>query len=110
MENLDISKIICETSNNNNYKYNLFSVINHYGTLDCGHYNCYIKNFNNDKWYFINDSYTEEVTNTSDIINKEAYILIYKRMGINNKYLENLYIKKFAKIDLKNPNTYVDFN
>lgn len=56
------------------------------------------------------DSYTEEVSNTSDIINKEAYILIYKRMGINNKYLENLYIKKYAKIDLNDSNTYVDFN
>ena len=53
---------------------------------------------------------SEEVSNTSDVINKEAYILIYKRMGINNKYLENLYIKKYNKIDLNDSNTYVDFN
>ena len=85
-------------------------MVNHYGTLYYGHYNCYVKNFNNNKWFFINDSYTEEITNTNEIISKNAYILIYKRMGIDNNAIDNLYIKKFIKIDLKDPNTYVEFN
>jgi len=36
--------------------YELYAVANHSGTVSGGHYYCYAKNFNDDKWYSFNDS------------------------------------------------------
>ena len=71
--------------NKNNKKYDLYSVINHIGTMTKGHYYCNIKQGN--KWIRYEDSYVIE---DDDINVSNVYLLVYK---VNNKeYYKN---KKF---------------
>ena len=57
--------------------YNLVAVSIHRGSLISGHYTTYAKNYRNGKWYLFNDERYEEITNEQEIVNKDAYILIY---------------------------------
>jgi ubiquitin carboxyl-terminal hydrolase 4/11/15 len=36
--------------------YDLYGVVNHYGSMGAGHYTAYCQNFLNKKWYEFNDS------------------------------------------------------
>ena len=53
--------------------YNLYGVIEHYGTLNGGHYTAICKN--NGKWTKYDDSKTYTVDSP---ISKNAYLLFYK--------------------------------
>lgn len=59
-------------------KYDLYGICNHNGTINGGHYWCYIKN-ENGKWHKHND---EDVTiiNEDNIITSKAYCLFYKKI------------------------------
>ncbi len=77
LNNLDVTDLICiEKKDPNSYVYDLYSVIYHKGTVESGHYFTCAKN--NDKWYCFDDANVFKV-NESEIINKNAYILFYKR-------------------------------
>ena len=59
---LDIKEFIdpaCGHSNEN--KYNLYAVINHQGSMDCGHYYSYIRFYGQKYWYLFNDSSVKKV-------------------------------------------------
>jgi uncharacterized UBP type Zn finger protein len=71
---------------NINYKYNLFGLINHSGSLEWGHYNSIFKV--NDIWALFDDSYVSEINN--GIESKKVYMLIYKSNDID-KNLKNVY-------------------
>ena len=71
---------------NINYKYNLFGVINHSGSLEWGHYNSIFKV--NDNWILFDDSLVSEIT--SGIESKKVYMLIYKSED-TDKNLKNVY-------------------
>ena len=58
--------------------YDLYGVIEHYGTLSQGHYKALCKNDNN--WISYNDSIIDIV---KDPLSKNAYVLFYKMQ--NNK-------------------------
>ena len=64
LENLEI----------NNEKFDLYAVINHFGTLNSGHYTSYVKIDN--EWFNFDDSIFN-VCNKEKIMNKNAYILFY---------------------------------
>ena len=66
---LDMSRY----NNNKNLNYELYSICNHYGNIEIGHYTSYCKN--NNKWYEFNDNYVKSITN---IEKKYAYCLFYK--------------------------------
>ena len=59
--------------------YTLFSVIEHRGTLDSGHYICYIKH--NYKWFLCDDEYIYE-SSTEAVLKCQAYLLFYIRKDI----------------------------
>ena len=71
---------------NINYKYNLFGLINHSGSLEWGHYNSIFKV--NDIWALFDDSSVSEIN--SGIESKKVYMLIYKTNDID-KNLKNVY-------------------
>ena len=71
---------------NINYKYNLFGLINHSGSLEWGHYNSIFKV--NDIWALFDDSSVSEIN--SGIESKKVYMLIYKSNDID-KNLKNVY-------------------
>ena len=37
-----------------NYRYSLFAVVNHSGTIECGHYTCFIRQHKN-QWFKCDD-------------------------------------------------------
>ncbi|CAD8064849.1 unnamed protein product [Paramecium sonneborni] len=64
----------------NELKYKLFGVINHYGELQEGHYNSFIKNLEDQKWYCYDDSQVTEMQ-LQDIVTENAYVLCYERQN-----------------------------
>ena len=81
-ENLDISPYIENTNENEkkNAKYNLYAIVQHHGNINRGHYTaiCYNNTYN---WLFFNDS---QVKMTSTPISKNAYLLFYKKINMEN--------------------------
>ena len=64
--------------------YDLYGIINHFGSLHFGHYTSLIKNLQENKWYQYDDSHRSFVP--EDQIHKEsAYILFYIRKDVQNK-------------------------
>jgi len=61
--------------------YDLYGVVNHYGSYMGGHYTAYCKNINGN-WYLHNDSSVSSVHNANEVISDAAYVLFYKRRQI----------------------------
>ena len=57
--------------------YDLYGVSNHFGNLNGGHYTAYVKNCVDKKWYAMNDSVVEELSE-SHIVTNAAYLLFYR--------------------------------
>ena len=84
LDDLPLQNYVCQK--NINYKYNLFGVINHSGSLEWGHYNSIFKV--NDIWALFDDSYVSEIK--SGIESKKVYMLIYSSNDMD-KNLKNVY-------------------
>jgi ubiquitin C-terminal hydrolase len=76
IDNLDLSKY-SNGYNNKQYKYDLFGICNHMGSLQGGHYTAYVKNFDNN-WLSYDDNNVEEIK-VNDIISPMAYCLFYRK-------------------------------
>jgi ubiquitin C-terminal hydrolase len=60
-------------------KYELESVVYHVGSMNEGHYVAISKRLND--WYFFNDAHPpEKVDKLSEIVNRAAYILFYRKV------------------------------
>uniref|UniRef100_A0A2K5V7Y4 ubiquitinyl hydrolase 1 n=1 Tax=Macaca fascicularis TaxID=9541 RepID=A0A2K5V7Y4_MACFA len=75
LENLDLSQYVIGPKNNLK-KYNLFSVSNHYGGLDGGHYTAYCKNAARQRWFKFDDHEVSDIS-VSSVKSSAAYILFY---------------------------------
>ena len=73
-EILDMSKFIYNKKRE--YKYELYAICNHYGSLDGGHYFSYIKK--NNIWYVYDDNKVYKLENINYLQNNYAYILFYR--------------------------------
>lgn len=62
------------------YSYNLCSTINHYGNLLGGHYTANVKK--NGVWYGFNDESVRIIEKEENVINRNAYLLIYERVNV----------------------------
>ena len=71
-----------------NKKYELYGVINHYGSINSGHYTAIIKNCEK-KWIMCNDSNVYEIEEKR-VMNSNAYILFYisKESPYNFDYIK----------------------
>lgn len=72
---LDLSKYVIGY-NANVFKYQLYAVCNHSGSLEGGHYTAYVKS---SKWYHFNDNVIEEL-GKHKIVSQKAYILFFKKI------------------------------
>ena len=72
--NTDIEEF---ATNIQSVKYELFGIVNHYGSQNFGHYTsaCKVKG----KWYEFNDS-TANLIDFQSLVTNEAYILFYQRI------------------------------
>jgi ubiquitin carboxyl-terminal hydrolase 22/27/51 len=65
------------TKQNSNYMYTLYSVIVHHGTLNSGHYTCYIRKSGVvDQWFRFNDHIVTAV-DWDEVRVCQAYMLFY---------------------------------
>ena len=66
-------------------KYDLYSVSNHYGTMEGGHYTAYCRNSSLNQWFCFDDHEVREI-NDSDVQTQAAYILFYCAIDLNVQY------------------------
>ncbi|KAL1409731.1 ubiquitin-specific protease doa4 [Vanrija albida] len=59
------------------FKYDLYGVSNHMGTLSSGHYTAFVRS--SDQWMFCEDSRVQPAREV-DVVSRPAYILFYKRV------------------------------
>jgi hypothetical protein len=79
VEDLDIKQFVktnCELKGIST-KYDLYAVVNHYGSLNGGHYTSMGKNIDG-KWYNFNDASVSELSRKR-IQSDAAYVLFYRR-------------------------------
>ncbi|CAC5394424.1 USP22_27_51 [Mytilus coruscus] len=58
-------------------KYSLFAVVNHMGTIECGHYTCYIRQ-HKDQWFKCDDHMISRAS-PQEVLNSEGYLLFYHK-------------------------------
>ncbi|RUS72708.1 hypothetical protein EGW08_019529 [Elysia chlorotica] len=58
-------------------KYSLFAVVNHFGTIESGHYTCYIRSLK-EQWYRCEDHLIKRAT-AGEVLNSEGYLLFYHK-------------------------------
>ncbi|EGR30106.1 ubiquitin carboxyl-terminal hydrolase family protein, putative [Ichthyophthirius multifiliis] len=78
IQNLDLSDFVISKFNQQNYIYDLFAVSQHYGGTSGGHYTAAGFNFENKKWFQFNDSQVDSIQ-PQQVVNKNAYLLFYRR-------------------------------
>ena len=75
--------------------YDLTGIMYHSGNLQYGHYYAVCYNIKLKKWLLFNDDKVNEMKE-SDISIKDAYVLFYRRRGLESMVdLEKTYMKKF---------------
>ena len=75
--------------------YDLTGIMYHSGNLQYGHYYAVCYNIKLKKWLLFNDDKVNEIKE-SDISIKDAYVLFYRRRGLESMVdLEKTYMKKF---------------
>nr|CAB3457505.1 unnamed protein product [Digitaria exilis] len=89
-EMLDIQPFMDPRCKENNTTYRLVSVVEHMGTMTGGHYVAYVRaakiggrqqqNRGSQSWFYASDGHVRE-TSLEDVLNCEAYILFYERVG-----------------------------
>lgn len=65
------------------FKYELYGVVNHFGNLSTGHYTSYIKKLRPNgepDWCYYDDARVTHNCKESDVMNKNAYCLFYRRI------------------------------
>ncbi|XP_046708632.1 plectin-like [Silurus meridionalis] len=64
-----------------NIGYSLYAVINHYGDESGGHYNVFIKSFEDGEWYLFDDSSVTRVSEKTFLdCSKTAFLLMYRKL------------------------------
>ena len=61
--------------------YNLFAIVNHFGSISSGHYTAYTYRSIINKWYEFNDTKIIEI-NENKLISNAAYVLFYNKIPL----------------------------
>lgn len=70
---------------NSNFNYDLYGIINHYGTLTAGHYISIVKSLKTNEWYQYDDQKRTPISEQDVIEMEHAYILFYIRKDVAEK-------------------------
>ena len=77
LDNLDLSKYV-SGYNAKQYKYDLYSVCNHTGGTNGGHYTAFVKTISS-QWVHFNDTHVERNIQQNKIVTPKAYCLFYRK-------------------------------
>ncbi|XP_028395120.1 ubiquitin carboxyl-terminal hydrolase 22-like [Dendronephthya gigantea] len=83
MDNVNIgtSNSSCSLSD---YRYSLFAVVNHSGTLEVGHYTCFVRQ-KKDQWFKCDDAWITKAT-VEEVLMSEGYLLFYHKQVLEYEY------------------------
>ncbi|VDP05248.1 unnamed protein product [Soboliphyme baturini] len=62
-------------------KYALYAVVNHHGTIESGHYTCFIRQLN-DQWFRCDDHVITRAS-IDEVLNSEGYMLFYHKQFLD---------------------------
>eukprot|EP01132_Coremiostelium_polycephalum_P002421 gene2421-2989_t len=89
-EKTNIEKEVITTTGE---KYILNGIVEHMGGMGGGHYVSYIRDDTKDEWYYVSDSNVRK-SSLSSVLSNEAYVLFYKKKGLNyDKLMESMVSK-----------------
>mgnify|MGYP001166844700 CR=1 FL=1 len=77
IDNLDLTKYVFGY-NKESYVYELFGICNHMGSPQGGHYNAFVKNYEN-IWISYDDENHEIIKDVSKLVTPSAYCLFYRK-------------------------------
>jgi hypothetical protein len=86
-------------------KYDLIGVINHFGSLEYGHYTAFCLNYHDNNWYEYNDRIVNKIQigkEKDSVVNKYGYILFYKSQDIEKINWDCVYKKEYEIIEENN--------
>eukprot|EP00347_Sterkiella_histriomuscorum_P004870 403358774 len=89
LKNLDLTPYVSKLQREKPI-YDLFAVANHEGYLTGGHYYSYSKHRNNQQWYYFDDEVVKKIKNEEKVVSKEAYILFYSKMTVDEFFRQTL--------------------
>ncbi|CAN8252528.1 unnamed protein product [Cochlearia groenlandica] len=78
LDDLDLSTYISYKNGQTTYRYMLYAISNHYGSMGGGHYTAYVHH-GGDRWYDFDDSNVNPISQEK-IKTSAAYVLFYKRL------------------------------
>ncbi|XP_010420992.1 PREDICTED: ubiquitin carboxyl-terminal hydrolase 8 [Camelina sativa] len=78
LDDLDLSTYISYKNGQTTYRYMLYAISNHYGSMGGGHYTAYVHH-GGDRWYDFDDSHVHPISQEK-IKTSAAYVLFYKRL------------------------------
>lgn len=64
------------------FKYQLYSVVCHRGSINAGHYTTYVYKGNQKGWYYFDDTIYRPIQIPTEFITPDAYLLFYKLVAI----------------------------
>ncbi len=95
LRGLDLKKYIMDKNDTIEKIYDLRCIMYHNGNLGYGHYYSICYNTIHNKWFLYNDERVSEIKE-SDISSKDAYVLFYRRRGLEYMIdMEKIYLKEF---------------
>ncbi|VDM94975.1 unnamed protein product [Thelazia callipaeda] len=69
--------VVSDLLKKNRNKYELFGVVNHLGTMESGHYTCYIRHQTN-QWFQCDDQKVSRVS-MEEVLSSQGYLLFYHK-------------------------------
>ncbi|CAG0915792.1 unnamed protein product, partial [Notodromas monacha] len=66
-------------------KYVLYGVVNHFGSLDWGHYTAIVKHPKQNAWFEFDDSRVMSVVDAGKVVRSAAYLLFYESESVRPK-------------------------
>jgi len=78
---IDSSDMYNNNSDNNDYSYDLYGVVCHFGGVSSGHYTAYTKHVNTGEWHYYNDETVLTRTPQEEDFSN-GYVLFYQRRSI----------------------------
>lgn len=92
LKDLNLSEM-CSPYNKTDDKYELYGVVQQFGSLNGGHYTALCKNAINNKWYQFDDSHVTNIPDAKieeEIVCKSAYILFYRKQQQSTIDFDNM--------------------
>ena len=71
-------EIQCSSNDQGDLKYELYSILNHQGSIDRGHYTAFCRSQKLGKWLEFDDAKVREISE-NEIVSDSAYVLFYRR-------------------------------